>query len=261
MNPPTEKAESGKLKAESGDKLEVAIQRTEGSDRTREFERLPRESAKAYAAFKVYLDAGPQRSLEMVSRKLGKSKALMERWSRRYDWVGRVAAYGAYVAEVERRAIEQAAVQNAVEWQKMLEPLRREAWSEAEKAIEMVREARERWVKSGRAPGFEGMARMLELAFKLKQFAAGVDGNVRGDGDTNVAVNVDVSLALEKIYGEPLVLADGHRESVDGGSLMVDRPEVKQLEAGSETPAGRSATGATVGSGALGEAALPGGEA
>ena len=39
---------------------------------------------------------------------MGKSKALMERWSRRYDWPGRVTAYGAYVARVERDAIQDA---------------------------------------------------------------------------------------------------------------------------------------------------------
>jgi hypothetical protein len=46
-------------------------------------------------------------------------------------------------------------------------------------AIAMVKEARERWRKSGRTPGFEGMARMLDLAFKLKQFAAGMPSEIK----------------------------------------------------------------------------------
>lgn len=58
-----------------------------------EFEQLPNESAKAFAAFSLYLSLGNERSLEAVSRKLGKCKALMERWSKRHRWVARTDAY------------------------------------------------------------------------------------------------------------------------------------------------------------------------
>ena len=51
-----------------------------------EFEQLARESNKAFAAFWGYLELGPERSLANVTSKLGKSKVLMERWSRKYDW-------------------------------------------------------------------------------------------------------------------------------------------------------------------------------
>lgn len=181
------------------------------------FDQLPREGGKAYAAFKAYLDMGPERSLAQVGRKLGKSKALMERWSRRYDWPGRVQAYGNYLAEVERMAIERVAVEKAVEWNKLVEPTRRLAWMEAEKSIAAVREARERWEETGRVPGFEGMARMLELAFKLKQFALGVSAEFKGSEEVSVAVNVDVALALDKVYGsEPVIEASKVRpEPID----------------------------------------------
>ena len=46
------------------------------------FEQQERESEKAFAAFSLYLSLGPQRSLEAVATKLGKSKTLMERWCR-----------------------------------------------------------------------------------------------------------------------------------------------------------------------------------
>jgi len=70
------------------------------------FEQQPRESAKAFAAFKAYLDMGPERSLEAVGQKLGKSLVLIERWSSRWHWAERVQAHAAHLAEVERRAIE-----------------------------------------------------------------------------------------------------------------------------------------------------------
>src|SRR5881392_3125535 len=113
------------------------------------FEQQPRESAKAFAAFRAYLDLGPERSLAAVAQKLGKSKVMMERWSRKFDWTARVQSHAAHLAEMERLAIQGVVDQKAVEWEKKHEAVRREAWQEAEQAIALVREARERWLKSG----------------------------------------------------------------------------------------------------------------
>jgi len=63
------------------------------------FEKQPKESAKAFAAFSLYLGLGEQRSLEAVGQKLGKSKALMERWSKRYHWFERVDSYSWHLAK------------------------------------------------------------------------------------------------------------------------------------------------------------------
>jgi hypothetical protein len=166
------------------------------------FERQPKESAKAFDAFSVYLGLGPDRTLAATAARVGKSKRMMEKWSLRWNWAGRVVAQAAHLAEVERGAIERQAIAKAVEWAKMTESVRREAWQEAERAIAMVREARERWEKSGRAPGFEGMARMLELAFHLKQFAAGMPSEIREVNTTVTGtVDVDWEIALRRAYG------------------------------------------------------------
>ena len=45
-----------------------------------EFEQLPRESDKAFAAFSLYLNMGPERSTKTVGKQLGKSAGLIERW-------------------------------------------------------------------------------------------------------------------------------------------------------------------------------------
>jgi hypothetical protein len=57
------------------------------------FDRQPRETEKAFTAFRTYLDLGSKRSLKAVGQKLGKSKAMMERWSSQWKWVARVKAY------------------------------------------------------------------------------------------------------------------------------------------------------------------------
>jgi hypothetical protein len=56
----------------------------------------------------------------------------------------------------------------------------------AEETIAMVREARAQWLAKGRTPGWEGMARMLELAFTLKKFAAGMPNEIK-EVNTNIA--------------------------------------------------------------------------
>ena len=129
---------------------------------------------------------------------------MVHKWGSKYGWADRVSAHEAYLSEVERMAIERVAAEKAVEWWRVHEPVRREAWRKAERAIELVDLAWERWEKSGRTVGFEGMARMLELAFKLKQFAAGMPSEFK---ETRTVVTGKLSLeweaAIRKAYNLP----------------------------------------------------------
>ncbi len=190
------------------------------------FERQRGESSKAFAAFECYLGLGVKRTQAAVVKQQGACRHRVEVWSRKYRWRERIAARDAYLAEVERKAIERVATEKAVAWGKLHEPVRREAWLEAERAIAMVREARERWEKSGRTPGFEGMARMVELAFKLKQFAAGMPTEVK---ETHTHVTGQVSLeweaAIRKAYG-----------SVETGKAETLKEGVGRLEIGDREP-------------------------
>ena len=167
-----------------------------------EFEQRPKESNKAFAAFSVYLGMGPQRSLAATAAKLGKSKVLMERWSRRHDWVGRVAAHGQHLALVERQAIEARAVSKSVDWEKLTEPVRRQAWKRSEELLAMVDEFMERWRKSSRVPGFEGVVRGIELAMRLKQLATGLPTDtLRVQAEVKATLEVDWEMALRRVYG------------------------------------------------------------
>jgi len=58
------------------------------------FHQLPGESIKAYQAFVVYRNLEPtERSLQRVVSELGKSRALIERWSAKWGWVERAQAW------------------------------------------------------------------------------------------------------------------------------------------------------------------------
>jgi len=99
------------------------------------FERLPRESEKAFAAFSLYLSLGPQRSLAEVAQKLHKSVTMLGRWSAKFDWPTRVAAHAAHLAIVEREAIEAVARGKAAEWSSREQKLRETEWEMHEAAI------------------------------------------------------------------------------------------------------------------------------
>ena len=62
------------------------------------------ESQKAFSAYVEYRDMGTERSIEGVSQKLAKSIPLLKRWSARWDWVARAAAYDADLAAKEKAA-------------------------------------------------------------------------------------------------------------------------------------------------------------
>lgn len=184
------------------------------------FEQQPRESNKAFAAFSLYLSLGPQRSTREVGKQLGKSESLIERWAAKFDWRSRVAAHGAYLAVVEREATEALTRAKAAGWVKRKEDHLEEEWTLRSELIEAGRKVLEKFKDGSRGATLGDVARALDVASKLGRLATGLgtDGE-RRKGDELPAVRVEVSVALEKIYGAPLpgevaappaTIADGH---------------------------------------------------
>jgi hypothetical protein len=75
----------------------------------RAWERQLGESAKAYAAWTVYRDLGPERSLRKTAQMYYgciKNVHQLARWSRKFDWVERARAFDDYHEMIRREAIE-----------------------------------------------------------------------------------------------------------------------------------------------------------
>lgn len=166
------------------------------------FEQQPRESAKAFAAFKAYLDMGAERSLLSVARQLDKHVTQLERWSVKFDWPARVLAYSAHLAMIERQAIEGLAVEKAIEWGKVHEALKVAEWQRHKKLIALADEMIARWEKNKAKCGtLEGIARVLELATKLGRLAAGLPTEVKEVNATMKAtIDLDWEIAIRKAY-------------------------------------------------------------
>lgn len=81
------------------------------TDQRTPWERRFGETRKAYAGFVAYRDMGIDRSLAKVSRELGKSTALLSRWSARDDWVSRAHAWDDEQHRIKDAAQLQAAVE------------------------------------------------------------------------------------------------------------------------------------------------------
>lgn len=167
------------------------------------FEQLSKESAKAFAAFSIYLSMGPERSLAAVARKLGKSVGLIERWSRKFGWPARVEAHGRHLACVEREATEALARGKAAEWLKRQQDLRQEEWSIHEECIQAGREGLKRFYEKDKDATLGDVARILELASKLGRMASGLaTEKTEITGEDGGAIRVELWAALNKIYGQ-----------------------------------------------------------
>lgn len=186
------------------------------------FEKQPRESEKAFAAFSLYLSLGPQRGLREVARKLDKSLTVIGDWSKKFDWPARVAAHSAHLAIVEREAIEAAARRNAAVWETREQKLKETEWEMHERAIAAAKRGLDAYMEREKVyANFADIARMLEIASKLGRLATGLGDGEQRKGDDLPAVRVEVTVALEKIYGEPLP------EELAGRPAIVDVEEVK----------------------------------
>ena len=169
-----------------------------------EFEQQPKESGKAFAAFAMYLSMGSERSLAQVGKKLGKSEGLIERWSKRFDWGGRVQAHGAHFAAIEREATEAVARGKATEWLKRQQELREREWMMHEKCIAAAERGLKAFMEREKVyANLSDIARMLEVASKLGRLAAGMaTDKTEITGEDGGPIRVELSAALSKIYGD-----------------------------------------------------------
>ncbi len=186
------------------------------------FEQQPRESNKAFAAFRVYLEMGPERSLAAVAARVGKSKVMMERWSRKYDWCGRVAAHAGHVAQVEREATEALTRAKAAGWVKRQEEHREEEWSLRGELIAAGRQVLEKFKDGTKGATLGDVARARELASTLGRLSSGLaTESVEHSGEVDVNFRLEVQAAVKKVYGE---VGDGSGEAAGAGTRAARGP-------------------------------------
>lgn len=189
-----------------------------------EFEQQPNESDKAFAAFNLYLNMGPDRSTAAVASRLLKSDQLIRRWSARWQWLDRVAAHARHLATVEREATEALARGKSAEWLIRQQKLRDTEWAMHEKCIAAAERAFKAFMEREKVyADLSDIARILEVASKLGRLASGLPTDkteVTGEGGG--PIQVELNAALRKIYGQ-----------AEPGPTVVDvEPVESELSAG-----------------------------
>jgi hypothetical protein len=66
------------------------------------YEKLPEESAKQYGAFCQYRDLGPRRTIFNAATAFGITPSTANKWSHKYSWKDRAAAWDAHLDQVRR---------------------------------------------------------------------------------------------------------------------------------------------------------------
>lgn len=144
------------------------------------WEKQPEETPKAFEAFVIYRDMNSDRSIAKVAEQLGKSEALLHRWSSRYDWVKRAAAWDDEVArETARELMRDMAKTRARQ--------RKQALKMQHKGLELLKD-----INPGDAKLSE-IVSLLKLGMEQERICLGDVGDVieeRSGGETVPAVQI-----------------------------------------------------------------------
>lgn len=166
---------------------------------TKPWEKLPKESSRAFAAFHTYLGLGSERSIEAAGKKVGKCSKVLERWSKKFGWTDRARDYDAHLVRVEEEAKEVQLRAKAVDWAKRQEELKEAEW-ELSKAV--IGRLRDFLKKPDIRISFRDAVYALELASKVGRLAAGLATEVKEQPiEIGPVIQIDIEAALERAYG------------------------------------------------------------
>src|SRR3954447_15727081 len=91
------------------------------------WQKLPRESANAYAAFTAFLESTPRPSLQKVASKLGVSYGSVAMLSHRFQWTERAAAWRQHVSQSVLASLQHTAVKKEL-WGLRQQVSREQVW-------------------------------------------------------------------------------------------------------------------------------------
>jgi hypothetical protein len=134
--------------------------------------RLQGEGAKAFAMFRCFLEMGDKRSLAKVARKCSKSIHLARKWSRLFQWKGRVKSWQLEELQRARAADEQAKLEHARMLEARRETRREDAWKLYNKFIVSCEEHLALPLRTSKAVDASRLAQMAQV---LGAIASGDD--------------------------------------------------------------------------------------
>lgn len=147
---------------------------------TMPWERQPDETDKAFEAFCLYRDLGPERSQPKVVELYGKSKHTVEKWSIKFNWKQRTEAWDNEQDRIAREAAQREKIQEIAEMRSRHEKLSMLMLDKVEEALGQMNSA-------DLKPA--DLSRMVEVASKLERLSRGDVGEVIESRDGGEAIS------------------------------------------------------------------------
>ena len=172
-------------------------------------DRLPNESAPAFEAFTTYCRMGGQRTTRAVARKLRKSVALIQRWSRKNGWKARTALWDDQQVHAQQTATEKAELELAREKARRRDKVQERAWEIAEKLIQKAQDMLQFPVGRQERTESEDGKTVTMIAHPARWTFADV-GRLATAADTLARLSCGMATGKQEITGEggaPLVAA------------------------------------------------------
>lgn len=191
----------------------------------------PGETSKAFAAFRVYLELGPQRTIQVAfkqARGIKSNEYVVDgtflEWSRKFSWVKRALEFDAHMARVFDAKVAAEREKEATKWEKRREKIREEEYKLSERLrtvanrmldmplIEKIEEAGEDVTKIMPANWkMSDAAKFAEVFSKLARMAAQMATNTEKrehSGPDGKPISVEHSLNLEGLEDHELELLE-----------------------------------------------------
>jgi hypothetical protein len=170
------------------------------------------ETSKAYAAFRTYLDLGPDRSLAKASQALHKSVGTLRRWSVRWRWVERVRQIEDERIAEREEALRRSRLEAAERHARVGSAIGTLAFNHLIKRYTEV-DAEGNYVYPIRP---DHIARLLDVAAELERQALGIGKRVELTGKDGGPVEMETSEDIAgKLLARIAALAEAAEQAAD----------------------------------------------
>ena len=173
-------------------------------------DRMQNETAKAFQAFCVFKDLGPDRTYAKVAERLQKSEPLIARWGKRFNWHHRALDFDEFnEGELQRRLLVRRARarERALAAAEMLD----EKVSEAIKALKVTRVVK----RAGEPDETELLVSVTDIT-RLFEVSQKIQTSILGDGkeDRVAAIYVNFGSANPKYdFEQPAAMQEARRKA------------------------------------------------
>jgi hypothetical protein len=187
------------------------------------FPRLPAETPRAFSAFRAFFDLGHSRSLQSVADHLGEKLDTIKKWSSRFRWSDRIHSFNAgclqhaAATEAARRSEESA------DWARRTARHREHEWETAQKLLAAI----ECFLDDFSDRDVERMTlAQVSRAFQVASSIARstLSGSLAPEQPTMAPIQIELTAALKKAYGQPPAEPSGGRPS--SGAATNESPVV-----------------------------------